>query len=76
MKGCKLELSATIGDCVCQLISIATDATTGDVWVELYPGESVVQISLAELRRLLDAVPRLEEWHLGFVQCMPGRPGS
>ena len=62
-EGCKLELRATIDNFGYQLISIATDATTGDVWVELYPGDKVIQFPLFELKRLLDAVPELEEWH-------------
>lgn len=34
-EGCKLEVSEAIGDCcVCELISIAADATTGAVWAE------------------------------------------
>jgi hypothetical protein len=62
-EGCKLELGATVDGLGYRLVSIVADPADGEVWVEVYPDGRTIQIPLADVRRLLDAIPDLRAWH-------------
>ena len=67
-QGCKLELAATIDGLGHRLVSLVADSADGSIWVELYPVGRTVQIPLATIIQLLEAVPELQEWHRRIPQ--------
>ena len=62
-EGCKLEVSATMDGLGRPLLSLVADPIDGTIWVELYVDGKRVQIPVADVQRLLEAVPELEIWH-------------
>ena len=54
-EGMQLEISATIDSLGHQLVTILADEKDESLWVQVYAGDTAVQIPIAILRDALDA---------------------